>query len=268
MRLRSLALLSVVALCIAAVSQSAAAYSCVPSGTAQDGIPCLHGDFAGTNITFFGVSEETQTAGDPEPLFGAPTVVGNLLTFDPAAFNAAASGGGNDADHATLFMDIVGNSPTDTIMSINITEVGDASLVGSTGTGVFLQMSGTIRINATTAGAITPITVGWVGTFDTGDFFDAVSKPGTTIWTGTVSIDIAQILADNLIYDAATSVTLTYNDNIQAFSESGIISSATVQKKAVDGPAVIIEVVPEPGTVALLGLGLIGLGIRSRRRRV
>lgn len=232
------------------------------------GATFVHGNFAGTNVDFIGVQETTQTAGDPEPLFGTPTVVGNIMTFDPPAFNAATSGGGSDSDHATLQMDIIASGSLDTITAINITEVGDAMLVGGSGTGVLLGMSGTIRINATTAGAIAPITVGWIGTFDTGSFFDAVTNPGTTIWTGTALIDVTQILLDNSITDLATDVTISYNDNIQAFSEAVGISSATVQKKAVDGPAVTIEVVPEPGTAALLGLGLLGLGIRSRIARV
>ena len=251
MKLRNPILLSLLALALAA-----------PAGATF-----VHGNFAGTNVNFVGVQETTQTAGDPEPLFGTPTVVGNVMTFDPPSFLASTAGGGFDSDHATLQMDIDAASLLDTIEIINITEIGDASLLGGAGTGVFLTMAGTIRINSTTAGAITPVTVPWVGVFNTGDFFDAITNPGTTGWIGTVSIDVAQILADAGIFDAATSVTLAYNDNIQAFSEAGL-SSATVQKKAVDGPAVIIEVIPEPATGALLVGGLIALGIRSRLRRV
>jgi hypothetical protein len=227
----------------------------------------VHGNFGGTNVNFVGVQETTQTAGDPEPLWGAPTVVGNVMTFSPTSFLASTAGGGFDSDHSTLQMDINAKTPLDTILSINLTEVGDAALVGGASTGVFLSMAGTIRINSTTAGAITPITVPWVGTFNTGDFFDAISKPGTTGWIGTATIDVTAILASKGIFDAATSVTLAYNNNLQAFSQAGL-SSATVQKKAVDGPAVFIEVIPEPTTAALLAIGLIALGIRSPRRRV
>lgn len=227
----------------------------------------VHGNFAGTNVNFLGVQETTQTPADPEPLFGTPTVVGNIMTFDPPSFLASTAGGGFDSDHATLQMDIDAAGPLDTIEIINITEVGDLTLVGGAGTGVLLSMAGTIRINATTAGPIAPVTVPWVGVFNPGDLFDAVNNPGTSGWTGTVSIDVAAILAGAGIFDAATSVTLSYNNNLQAFSEPGL-SSATVQKKAVDGPAVIIEVIPEPATAALVAAGLVGLGIRSRQRRV
>jgi len=251
MKLRNPILLSLLALALAA-----------PAGATF-----VHGNFAGTNVNFVGVQETTQTAGDPEPIWGSPTVVGNVMTFSPTSFLATTAGGGFDSDHSTLQMDIDASGLLDTIEIINITEVGDAVLLGGASTGVLLSMAGTIRVNATTAGAITPVTVPWVGIFNTGDFFDAVTNPGTTGWIGSVSIDVAAILANAGIFDPATSVTLAYNNNLQAFSEPGL-SSATVQKKAVDGPAVIIEVIPEPATGALLVGGLIALGIRSRLRRV
>ncbi|MGH0030091.1 MAG: PEP-CTERM sorting domain-containing protein [Myxococcota bacterium] len=258
MKVRSRVTLSLVALVTIALAQSAAA-------------TFVHGNFAGTNVDFNGVQETTQSAGDPEPLFGTPTVTGNIMTFDPPAYNASTNGAfGFDEDHATLQMDVVQSSVLDTIESILITEVGDATLSGpgaGAGTGVFLSMSGTIRINATdVSGAIAPLTVGWSGTFDTGSFFDAITNPGTTLWTGTALIDVTQILIDNgYAGELATDVTLSYNNQIQVFSEA--LASATVQKKAVDGPAVTIEIIPEPGTAALLGLGLLGMGIRSRRAR-
>jgi hypothetical protein len=229
----------------------------------------VHGDFAGTNVDFINVRETTQTAGDPEPLWGAPTVVGNVMTFSPASFLASAVGpAGFDSDHSTLQMDIDAAGALDTILSINITETGDASLLGGASTGVFLTMAGTIRINSTTAGAITPITVPWVGVFNTGDFFDAVTNPGTTGWTGTATIDVTAILASNGIFDPATSVTLAYNNNLQVFTGGAGPQSATLQKKDVVGPAVTIEVIPEPATAALLAVGLIALGIRAHRPRV
>lgn len=224
----------------------------------------VHGNFAGTNVNFVGVQETTQTAGDPEPLWGSPTVVGNILTFSPASFLAAAAGpAGYDSDHSTLQMNMNAASALDTILSINLTEVGDATLDGGDFTAVFLTMAGTIRINSTTAGPIAPITVPWVGAFNTGDYFDAATNPGTTGWIGTATIDVTAILASKGIFDAATSVTLAYNDNLQAFSGGAGTQSATVRKTAVT-----IEVIPEPATAALLIVGLIALGIQSRQRRV
>jgi hypothetical protein len=236
---------------------------------APAGATFVHGNFAGTNVDFINVQETTQTAGDPEPLWGSPTVIGNVMTFSPASFLASTAGpAGFDSDHSTLQMNIDAASALDTILAINITETGDASLTGGSSTAVFLTMAGTIRINSTTAGAIVPISVPWVGTFDTGDYFDAVTNPGTTGWTGTVSIDVSAILASKGIFDPATSVTLSYNNNLQVFSGGAGPQSATLQKKDVVGPAVTIEVIPEPTTVALLAVGMIALGIRSRRPRV
>lgn len=228
-----------------------------------------YGNIVGTNVTFVGI-QETSQAGDPEPLFGTPSLAGsgNELTFSPSTFIAQANGaGGFDNTHSLLEMDIVANTALDTITEINITEFGDAALVGAgtAGTNVFMQMSGFLTVNATTAGPISPVTIGWIGTFTPADLLTLPSDPGVTIWSASISIDVSAELAALGIFDEATDVTLDYNNSLFAFSEAG--TAATVQKKVVDGPAVIIEVIPEPTTGALVGLGLIALGVRGRKPR-
>lgn len=240
----------------------------------------VHPTYTGPQIDFTLIQETTQTPAfgppDGEPLFGAPTGVGNSLQFFPTAFSAVGGAGSFDDTHSLLQVEMESLNPTfDTIDIINITEFGDALISGPGGTAataIFLRMSGTITITETTAGAINE-TFNWSGTFNVGTpagagaaFFDYTTNLGNTNWSGTASIDVGALLATKGIFDGATKAVLTYNDQIQAFSEA--TTSATVNKKAATGPGVIIEVIPEPTTGLLLAGGLIALGIRARTPRV
>jgi hypothetical protein len=231
-----------------------------------------------SSVTFTLIQETVQSSGDGSSLFGTPTVAGNNILFTPTTFNAASGPGvGADVDHSLLTVMMEGTNPTDTITFINISEFGDASLtgVGGLGTLIFLQMAGTLTITETLAGPVSQAFT-WGGAFSGsgtivpagpgGATFDITTNAGSTLWTGTVSLDLTALLASKGIFSPATKATLQYNDQIQAFSEA--TSIASVSKKAVTGPGVIIEVIPEPATGALFVLGLIALGIRSRQPRV
>lgn len=231
----------------------------------------VYSDVVGSSVSFTGI-QETSTFGDPEPLFGAPTGVGNQLLFFPSNFSASSAGDGInpgpvDQTGSQLQLTISGNSPTDTIDTLLITEYGDTSLTGTgtSSTGTSLQMSGQLTVLADTTGAIAPVVIPWSGTFtpSASGLFDLVTNPGTTLWSGSVSIDVASYLAPG---QHATVAQLSYDNALYAFSEAN--SSATIQKKVVSGPAVTIQVVPEPATGLLLAGGLIALGLRARRRDV
>jgi len=222
-----------------------------------------YGDVIGTNVTFNDVTE-TSTFGDPEPLFGSPSGVGNQLLFFPANFSASSSGGGVDNTGAQLQTEITANGPLDTIDSILLSEAGDSNLtgIGTAATGTFLGISGVITVLEDIGGAITPTFI----TFDDSDvvytpsnLLDLPGNPGATAWTASLAVDIASVVPN------ATKVMLSLDNNLAAASEGG--TSALIQKKAVSGPAVTITVIPEPGTFALVGGGLLGLAFRARRRR-
>lgn len=228
-------------------------------------------NYIGTNVTFSGI-QETSSFGDPEPLFGAPTGVGNQLLFFPANFTAQAVGvSQNDATGAQLQATITAAALT-TIDVLNISEFGDATLIGApdSGTGVFASMSGFVTVLEVNGLAVVPIVIGFnagggvngsmspVAVGSTG--LDRISNPGTTLWSGTVSVNLAALVPN------ATKVVLSFDNDLYAYT-SAAGGDAKIQKKVVSGPAIIIEIVPEPGTAALLCVGLVAMTLRARGRR-
>jgi hypothetical protein len=236
-----------------------ASLGATPSSATQ-----IYADYSGTNFDFTGI-QETSTFGDPEPLFGAPTGSGNQLLFFPTNFSASAGGGGFDQTGSQLQLMVAGASPTDTISAFQLTEAGDTSLAGAgtAATGTFVGIGGTITVLKDINGVLP---VAQIITFDDTDVvyaptntFNLVSNPGTTGWSAMLYVDIAAIVPD------ATKIAIGFDNNLFAFSEGTTASS--IQKKAVSGPTIVVEVLPEPGTAILMLTGLMGLTIAGRRRR-
>lgn len=228
------------------------------------GATTIYGNLSGANFDFLGV-QETSTFGDPEPLFGAPTVSSDQLLFFPTNFSASAGGGGFDMTGAQLQLTIMATGPGATIDALKLTEAGDTTLagLGTAATGTFVGIGGTITVLEDINGVLP---VAQVFTFDDSDVvygpgntFDLVSNPGTTGWTAMLYVDIAAIVPN------ATKVAVGFDNNLFAFSEATTASS--IQKKAVSGPTIVFEVVPEPGTFVLVATGLIALAIPARRSR-
>ena len=236
-----------------------------------------YGNVVGTNVTFGNVSE-TSTFGDPEPLFGAPTGSGNSLLFSPTNFTATTLGAGGLDQTGALLQTVITATPLYTIDTLNFTEFGDATLLGvaSAGTGVFASLAGFVRVLEVNGLPITPVTIGFnAGGLQNGSFtpgtlgttgLDRNTNPGTTLWSGTLSIDIAAALAANSIVGKATKVELALDNDLYAYTEFAS-NSAKIQKKAVTGPTIIIDIIPEPGTAALLCVGLVAMTLRARGRR-
>jgi hypothetical protein len=236
-----------------------------------------HGNFVGTDVTFGNVSE-TSTFGDPEPLFEAPTVGGNSLFFSPSNFTAETNGVGGFDSTGALLQTMITATSLSTIDVLNFQEFGDATLIGaaSAGTGVFASLAGFVTVHEVNGLPITPLVIGFNagglvnGSFTPGTLgttgLDRNTNGGTTLWNGQLSIDIAAALVLAGHAPAATRVELALDNDLYAYSEFAS-NSAKIQKKAVSGPTIIITVIPEPGTAALLGLGLVAMTLRARGRR-
>ena len=69
-----------------------------------------YGDFLGTNIMYLDVTEDTRDS--PNALFGAPSILGDTLDFDPLSFAAQVS-----STTGTSASDIVDGQLNFTVMS-------------------------------------------------------------------------------------------------------------------------------------------------------
>jgi hypothetical protein len=230
--------------------------------------------YFGPNISFTGI-QETSSFGDPEPAccFGAPTGSLNQLIFLPPNFTATATGAsGSDSTGAQLQLVMTATTPSTYIDLVLIDEFGDASLVGpsNAGTGVFAGMSGFLTVLEVNGAPVSPTVIGFnAGSGVNGSMspaavgstgLDRINHPGTTLWSGHVAVNVAAIVPN------ATKVALSWDNDLFAYTQAGG-NTAKIQKKVVDGPATTITVIPEPGTAALFGIGLLGLSLRARSRR-
>jgi hypothetical protein len=231
-------------------------------------------DYAGVSADFT-VIQESSSLGDPEPAccFGAPTGVGDSLVFSPSSYTATTSGvSGQDGTGAQLQVLITAKGSAK-IEKIILSESGSASLDGPSGTGGTLDQ-------LTMLGFVTVLEVDGEGvslpdidfnsfsgsdpgvTFSSSnpDLFDyTFVATGSTIledWWAKGVIDVASI------YPNATKVQLSFDNDLYAYTELAE-NTAWIRKNSV-----VIGVIPEPGTFALLGAGLLVLAMRGRSRRV
>ncbi len=228
------------------------------AGTAQAAtIP--YGDFNGSTVMYLGVTEDTREL--PGALFGIPSVTGDTLDFDPQSFSSESSGLASEIVDAQLnftAMDTSGNG----ISQISVTERGDFTLSGLAGEAVAtIGAPVFISIIEVDSGPLAN-PIDWSGalTFTSdGDFFLTEEGIGTGQFTGSLLIDIAQILADAGVSGNVTKLEFAMDNTLSTASVEG--TSAFIAKKDADG---VVITIPEPGSLALVAAGSL---LIARRRR-
>jgi hypothetical protein len=265
--------------------------------TAQQspGAQINYGTFMGTHVTYVNITEDSG-ADEPLPLFGAPTVTGNSIDFNPVGFDAASANGGSDITDSNLVFMVTAKSGS-RIQSITLNESGDVTLAGNVGPGTMstaaaVFASGVVDIHEVNFAGINHISVPFSMTFNPsgGTYFLGTDGGGgpifNTQWSGSVTIPIEQILIANGFMippgpvdpdGGATKISIDLDNTLVAVSQSG--TSATVSKKDFGGISIRVNVpsepggemelrpIPEPATLVLAGFGALGLllGIRHRR---
>lgn len=225
-----------------------------------------YGDFVGATVEFKSVTEDSGT--DPTPLFGAPTVSGDSLDFNPVSFNSFSTGAaGVDITDGTLtlMMESISGYFID---EIKFDEAGDFTLTGLSGT-AFASVTANFFLDILEVDGvgINPINIAtpMVFTPSNGDFDLINDGPGPLVngtWSGTLMVDIEQALIDNNIpyVNGATKVSVTFDNTLTTLSEAG--TSAFIAKKDVGG--VGITVFPEPASLGLMAMGTFALLGRRR----
>jgi hypothetical protein len=242
-----------------------------------------YGDFSGDNVQFLDVTESSD---DPLPLYGAPTVSGNSLSFSPQQFFAKSQFGSpiNDTTDGQLTFMVqadVGQAVTD----IKFTEGGALSVSGlSTATNdtyVDVSAPGFVTVTAVDGVGINPVAIPVDFKFNFGvggnGTWRKVSE-GTVngfLWTGGQMLDITQELINRGIPVKVGASKVNINlDNI-LFAQSETVGSARIDKK------LFLEIsttepdpgggpfIPEPASLTLLLFGAVvsNLGLRTRRGR-
>lgn len=227
--------------------------------------PIVYGNFPGSTVDYLGVQEESST--DPGTgKFGPPTVAGDAMDFNPAAFAASSSGLASDTTDSNLqFM--VKAHPGQGINGIFLTEAGDTSLSGLVGeaqTTVGAVITGEI-VELNIGGVPTPVSINLpplaMGFTPKDNFKLSVDGAGSKGWSGSTLLDLTGHAGP------VTKVNISMDNTLTASSVAG--TSAFIQKK--DADALVITTtttpfVPEP-TSALMTIIAIALGGAVSRRR-
>jgi hypothetical protein len=257
-----------------------------------------YGTFSAEHVEYVNVTEDS---GEDEalPLFGAPTVTGDSIDFNPVGFDASSMNGGADITDSNLVF-MVRSKSGSRISSVTFSEAGDTTLagnvsMGSMGTATRVTATGVIDIHEVDVDGdaiydptgINHISVPFSLTFTPsgGDYFLGTDGAGGplfhTPWTGSVTVDIDAILIANGIpvppgpidpNGGATKISIDLDNTLTAVSQNG--TSAHIAKKDFGGITIRANVptepggdpeIPEPATVALVGMGLLGLFVGRRR---
>ncbi|MEZ6190741.1 MAG: PEP-CTERM sorting domain-containing protein [Phycisphaerales bacterium] len=222
-------------------------------------VPINYGDFIGSTVNFIGVTEDSGT--HTPPLYGAPSVFGDTLDFNPISFNAGATGaGGVEITDGTLSL-MMTSKAGNFIDKVLFDEAGDVTLAGIGGIGTFASVTANfnVEIQEVDGVGIGSILIAVPMVFTpSGGTYDLATDAGggpfyNSAWSGSLMVDLTQALIDNNIpyVNGVTKISVVFDNTLTAISENG--TSAFIAKKDVGG--VGITVFPEPASLGLLMLG-------------
>ncbi len=231
-----------------------------------------YNDITGVNVKYTNLWEISGT--DPgTALYNTPTYGGgDCIEFDDLFFSAYASGAsGSDSTDGTLNGKIE-SKPNHYIDVIQFEEYGDYDLSGfSNDAYVSVTNKMYIKVKEIDFQDVEDFTVvvDMVITPSDGTWSLSSSEdnPGsapeiTDDWSGILDVDVTQIIRDEgYATGFATEVDFTMENNLTALSQDG--TEAFIAKKETDGMKITTCDVPEPATIAVLGLG----GLFFRRRK-
>lgn len=233
-------------------------------------------DVMGDTVWFRNISENTKSAGDPEPLYGMPTASVDTLDFNPNNYNFVASSNTNLVDTTDGALSLmIEAKPGFVLDTISLNESGLVNLFTVNGD-PFASVTGLVAmtINAIDNMPWNPINLpGIVPTFtpSDGNFLhseDAVAPQFSSPWQGSANFNLFDELNSRQIdYEyGVTKVTLRI-DNFLLAAAGGEGSLASIDKKEFMITTETDPVIPEPATLGLAMMGLFAAMQMRRRQR-
>ncbi|MEM9410010.1 MAG: PEP-CTERM sorting domain-containing protein [Planctomycetota bacterium] len=218
-----------------------------------------YGDYVGDDVMFLNVTEDTREAGDMSD-FGAPTVVGNTLDFDPTDFDSSVNNSGSHINDAQLNFTLMANQNA-SIDTVTLEEGGDYTLIGlgsalaqaSYGAAVFWDI---IEIDGQTVSGLS-------GSGSFSDSFELPDDEGTAVvWEDSITFDFNAILASLSLSGSVTKVEFAIDNTLATAAADG--GSAFIAKKDV-GLNIVVNQIPEPSVAGILVASLALAGLRRRK---
>ena len=242
--------------CLLAISSFASAYTW-DSGT---GMYNSGNQIQGLTVTYDNVASDTG-------LYGEMLISGDNMWFFPTAFQLESTNleSGPELLDETLQFQLEskpgGGAGADRFIdSIQFIEYGDYTLTDNLtedGSAIASVTAGlTVQILERNRASVFEFPIQDSLTFTpTAGSYSLAAGDTTALWQGALNLALP--------YDDITMVQVSLDNTLTVTSETGTISR--IEKKGIgEAPAVVISpVIPEPATLALLGLG----GLLLRRRK-
>ena len=214
-----------------------------------------YGTFVGSTVMYIDVTETANSLGDEVPLYGAPTLFGNKLDFDPAGFSATATDGSLDITAGQLNFTLMG-LPGVAITNILFSESGDYSLMGNGGAatqviyGIAVASVTVLEVDG--VALVSPVNLAFASDSDAA----ALTGMGVVAipWDLGIPYDVnAALTTAGVDFNSgATKIKIAVNNTLGANSKPSTGAFIAKLDFMID-----VETIPEPTTVLLAIFGLL-----------